>query len=189
MQIYLVRHPRPAVAPGVCYGRSDLSLAEDAAAAARRLLAFLPDDLAATPLYASPLSRCRLLAEQLHAAPRIDARLQELDFGAWELRAWQQIERSALDAWAADPLGFVAPQGEAVAALWARVGGFLADLQQQNPPRAVLVTHAGVMKVCAAELLGLATDDWLALTFDFASVTLIEDGRLVWHNRPSSNPV
>ena len=30
MELHLIRHPRPDVAPGVCYGRSDLGLAESA---------------------------------------------------------------------------------------------------------------------------------------------------------------
>ena len=28
MELYLIRHPRPQVAPGVCYGQTDLGLAE-----------------------------------------------------------------------------------------------------------------------------------------------------------------
>ena len=31
MELYLIRHPRPQVAPGVCYGQTDLGLAEPAA--------------------------------------------------------------------------------------------------------------------------------------------------------------
>ncbi|HMZ29882.1 MAG TPA: phosphoglycerate mutase, partial [Thauera aminoaromatica] len=28
MQLHLIRHPRPAVEPGICYGQTDLGLAE-----------------------------------------------------------------------------------------------------------------------------------------------------------------
>lgn len=171
MPLYLIRHPRPAVAPGLCYGRSDLALAEDVAAVAAKLGPLLP---AAAPLYSSPLQRCRLLAEQLHAAPRLDARLQEMDFGRWEMQAWEDIERSALDAWAADPLYYRPPGGETVAELRQRVREFLAELPS-GP--AVLVTHGGVIKLIAAELEGLEEREWLALRVDYGALRLVSRPR------------
>ncbi|MFA7268001.1 MAG: alpha-ribazole phosphatase family protein [Sterolibacterium sp.] len=184
MQLYLMRHPLPAVAPGLCYGRSDLALAGDAAVPAASLRPLLPED---APLFSSPLTRCRLLAEALHPAPNFDARLMELDFGAWEMRAWDAIDRSAIDAWAADPLAFTPPGGESVAALRHRVAEFLDELMARNLACAALVTHAGVMKACAAELLGLAPSEWFAMRFEYGSISLIEAGRLLWHNRPASD--
>ena len=54
----------------------------------------------------SPLGRCRALAELIgsafHLQPAYDRRLQEMDFGAWEGRDWNDIPRTELDAWAAD---------------------------------------------------------------------------------------
>lgn len=176
MRLFLIRHPAPDVAPGTCYGRTDLPLAEDAASVAASLAPLLP---AAAPLFSSPLARCRRLAELLHPAPRIDDRLRELDFGAWEMQPWDAIDRAALDAWAADPLHFAPPGGEAVADLRARVRSFLAELAGD----AILVAHAGVMKLCAAELAGVAPDAWFSMQFEYGTVTLIEDKRLVWHNR------
>lgn len=203
MRLYLVRHPRPAVADGTCYGRTDLPLAADPAACADGLRSLLPFD---APVFSSPLSRCRRLAEQLHAAPVFDDRLREMDFGDWEMQAWDAIDRAALDAWAADPLYFVPPGGEAVADLRARVAEFVSQL----PDEAVLVAHAGVMKACVAELVGVPmgdvhwtapnaslsavggsdpggrtreAPDWFSLRFDHGTATLIEDGRLVWQNR------
>ena len=83
MELYLIRHPRPQVAPGVCYGQTDLGLAEPAAEVAERLRPLLPADFT---LHASPLARARLLAEAL-GTPRLDARLQEIHFGDWEGRS------------------------------------------------------------------------------------------------------
>ena len=180
MQLYLIRHPRPDVAPGLCYGRSDLALAEDAVVIAAALRLLLPGNL---PVFSSPLKRCRLLAEALHPAPRFDQRLLELDFGAWEMRSWADIGRAAIDEWAADPEAYTPPGGESVGAMRARVAGFLDDLAGSGLTGAVLVTHAGVMKVCAAELLGLAPENWLSLKFEFGSVSLIDDLRGI-HNLP-----
>lgn len=174
MRLFLIRHPPPAVPPGTCYGATDLPLADDPARHAAALRPLLPAD---APLYSSPLSRCRQLAEALHPAPRFDVRIREIDFGDWEMQPWEALDRSLLDAWAADPFGFAPPGGEAVAALRARVAAFLAEL----PDEAVLVTHAGVIKVCAALLAG--EEDWFALRFDYGKLSLIENGRLVWINR------
>lgn len=176
MRLFLVRHPRPAVGPGVCYGRTDLPLAEDPTVRAAALRALLP---AGAPLFSSPLARCHQLAGLLHPQPTFDARLMELDFGTWEMQPWAAIDRAALDAWAADPLHYTPPGGESVAMLRTRVMACLADL----PDEAILVTHAGVMKLCAAELAGVPTDEWIALSFNYGSVSLIEAGALAWRNR------
>lgn len=174
MRLYLIRHPQPAVAPGICYGSTDLALAADPAAQAARLRDLLPGD---APLYSSPLTRARRLAEALHPAPRFDERLREIDFGHWEMQPWDRLDRGLIDAWAADPFHFVPPGGEAVAALRARVAAFLAELSGD----AVLVAHAGVIKVCAAELAG--EENWFSLRFDYGKLSLIEAGRFVWKNR------
>lgn len=162
------------MAPGICYGATDLPLADDPASHAAALAPLLPTGV---PIFTSPLLRCRLLAELLHPAPLFDDRIREIDFGDWEMQPWDSLDRTLLDAWAADPFNFVPPGGEAVAALRARVAGFLAEL----PGEAVLVAHAGVIKVCAGELAGVA--DWFGLRFDYGTASLIEDGRFVWKNR------
>lgn len=169
------------MAPGLCYGRSDVSLAEDAAVCAARLAPLLP---AGAPVFSSPLSRCRLLAEALHPAPRLDARLAELNFGAWEMQAWDAIDhtgRDGLDAWAADPLHFKGHGGESAAELQARVAEFFHD--HSHVEELVLVTHGGVMKACAGLLAGLSAPAWMGLSFDFGTVSLLGEGRLLWHNR------
>ena len=72
------------------------------------------------------------------------------------------------------------PGGETVADLRLRVRDFLDGLAED----AVLVAHAGVMKLCVAELAGVAPDAWFSMRFDYGSASLIEDGSLVWQNRP-----
>ena len=108
MELYLIRHPRPDVAPGTCYGQTDLGLAESPRVVAERLRPLLPADYA---LYTSPLRRARLLAEAL-GSPQVDARLQEIHFGEWEGRSFDEIGKAALDAWSAAPLDFAPPGGE-----------------------------------------------------------------------------
>ncbi|MCX8085462.1 MAG: alpha-ribazole phosphatase family protein [Rhodocyclaceae bacterium] len=176
MRLWLIRHPPPAVPPGLCYGATDLPLAEDPAPLAEALRPLLP---AGAPLFTSPLQRCRLLAERLHEAPIVDARLAELNFGDWEMQPWERLDRVLIEAWAADPARFQPPGGERVADFQARVAAFLAEL----PEEAVVVAHAGVIKVCAAMLAD--EPEWFGLAFEYGSLTLIERGvrRAVWPPR------
>jgi alpha-ribazole phosphatase len=167
MILHLVRHPRPLVATGTCYGRLDVE-AENAAAAARRLRAELPPRL---PVWSSPRRRCTELAGLLHPAPRHDARLAEMDFGAWEGRPWDEIPRHELDAWAADVAGYAPPGGESPRALQRRALDFVAGL---TVPEAVLVTHAGVIRVLVAYHRRLPAEEWTALHVAYGSRTSIE---------------
>jgi alpha-ribazole phosphatase len=170
VRVFLIRHPRPAVAPGVCYGASDLDLADGALDCAQRLRAVLP---ARVPVFSSPLRRCRRLAEALHDAPGIDERLREMNFGAWEMRPWSQIARAELDGWAAAPMAYAPPGGETVAEVFARVTAFLGERMGRGQDFAV-VTHAGVMRIFAARLQGLDQETWFGLSFGYGELTLLE---------------
>ena len=170
MRLYLIRHPRPAVAEGVCYGATDLPLHEDPGAVAERLRGAVPAGL---PVYSSPLRRCRELADCLHAEPVHDDRLREMHFGCWEMQRWDALPRTELDAWAADPLGYAPPGGESPAALLARVAEFIAELGVTGHTSAVLVTHAGVIKAAHGLLEPAGSTAWMQLSFGYASVTLL----------------
>ena len=211
MQLHLIRHPRPAVAPGICYGQTDLGLAEPTAEVAARLRPLLPERYT---LHASPLQRARLLAEQL-GAPRLDERLREMHFGAWEGVAFDTLGR-AIDAWAADPLGFRAPGGESAREMAARVLHWLdevlgaargggeagantwagaaagnasnaAGTQEAAAPALVVVAHGGPLRAIAGHLLGLPPERWLALDFGCGQVTRLDVESwgvvLRWFNR------
>ncbi|WP_300332639.1 alpha-ribazole phosphatase family protein [Accumulibacter sp.] len=167
MQLFLIRHPRPLHGAGLCYGQLDLA-AEDPAPVARRLRPLLPADAV---LCASPLLRCRRLAEALHAQPQFDQRLMEINFGEWEGQAWDAVERRLLDLWAADPLHFTPPGGESAACLQARAVGAVAEMRAA---RSIVVSHAGVIRALLGHYLGLAIDEWSVLPIDFGSLSLLE---------------
>lgn len=183
MELHLIRHPRPDVAPGVCYGQADVGLAESAIDVAARLRPLLPAHFA---LHASPLRRARLLAEAL-GTPQLDPRLKEISFGDWEGRHFDDIG-SAIDDWASDPLGFSAPGGESASAMAARVLNWFDELRAGTPPTAVVVVaHGGPLRVLAGHLLGLPAERWLGLEFACGQVTRLDVEPwgvvLKWFNR------
>ena len=152
----LMRHPRPATAPGTCYGRADVALAPGWEARIDTLAPGLPPIPA---ILASPASRCLRpalrLGARLSAPVREDPRLQELDFGAWENRPWAEIDRAESDPWAEDPIRRAPPGGESFAQLSARV----LQAAAEAPAGALLLTHAGPIRAI-----------WMARRgFDFAA--------------------
>lgn len=167
MRLYLVRHPKPLIEAGVCYGRLDCP-AEDVLAPAARLAAELPPGL---PVWSSPLLRCHALARALHPQPIIDERLAEIHFGDWEGRRWDDIPRAEIDAWAADVGGYVPPGGESPRALQRRALDFVASL---DVPEAVIVTHAGVIRTLVAHWQGLPPERWAELSVAYASCTVVD---------------
>ena len=169
MKLWLVRHAQPLIEAGICYGRLDMA-ADVAATAecARQLAELLP---AGIQVRTSTLQRCEQLAHALQAlrpdlAYEIDARLAEMDFGCWEGRAWNDIDRAELQAWTDDFACYAAGQeGESVAGFMARVVLAFDELTQgtltpalsqrareeEGENDTLWITHAGVIR--AAQLL------------------------------------
>ncbi|HKT64088.1 MAG TPA: alpha-ribazole phosphatase [Burkholderia sp.] len=167
MDVVLIRHPAVEVEPGVCYGRSDVPLAASADHGAQAVRAHLAALGAPLPeqLWTSPLTRCASVAERLALAfdvpLRRDALWQEMDFGAWELQRWDDIDRAALDAWAADLLHACAHGGESVARFAERVARVADAVGQVDAPQWAL-THAGVIRAFASHVLRVPLDTLLA---------------------------
>lgn len=183
MELHLIRHPRPDVAEGVCYGQSDIGLAESASEVAARLRPLLPRSYR---LHASPLARARLLADELGSAT-LDDRLKEMSFGEWEMVPYQSIG-AAIETWADDPLGFRAPGGESAHDMAQRVRGWLDEVLVADSGEAlVVVAHGGPLRVIAGHLLGIAPEGWLALGFECGQATRIDvapwGAVLRWFNR------
>lgn len=167
MQVFLIRHTRPLVDAGICYGQLDVP-AEDPLPVATRLKPLLP---AGTTVFSSPLKRARHLAEALDPEALFDERLREIDFGEWEGQPWNALDRHALDAWAADILHFIPPGGESVAGLQRRAIDFSATLHRSP---VALVTHAGVIRALLGHWRQLPVDQWTTLQIDFGSMLEIE---------------
>lgn len=195
MKLWLIRHTRADISDGICYGRSDVALPASFDADAQSLLAAIyedvnqaadrePGDTASMPVYSSPLQRCAQLAQRIAApaVPLFDARLQEMDFGAWELKPWATVDRAALDQWAADPLDWRIPGGETARELAARACAFLQELRTARVPAARLVTHGGVLRMLCATLWQQPLERALNLAIPFGSglhVRLSGDARLL----------
>lgn len=156
MSLWLIRHARPLIQAGVCYGALDVAADPvETEATAKRLAEALPSGLA---LRCSPRRRCLQLADALAAlrpdlAWAEDPRLAEIDFGAWEGRRWDALGEAAFTAWSADFARHRPGGGESVQDLMQRVAAAWdeASARLQAGQAQGWITHAGVIR--AARLL------------------------------------
>jgi alpha-ribazole phosphatase len=177
--LWLQRHAQPLVAPGICYGRTDMAADDKATAAAAQALqsAWAAEALPAGTIWHSPLQRCAQLATALQMqAPAFQLSacndLAEMDFGAWEGQRWDGIAREEMQAWTADFMAYAPGGGESLATMMARVTRALDAARQQalETGQPVLwISHAGVAQ-CAHWLL--TRGQRLPLAKDWPSVKL-----------------
>jgi alpha-ribazole phosphatase len=158
MRLYLIRHPQPLVESGICYGSSDVAVAaQECLRVSQALLSILPKGLR---LISSPLRRCAELTAKIVDAINcesidFDDRLVEMHFGDWELRAWDDIPRAEIDAWAADPATYRPGGGESVLQMAQRVCSFYDDLRLLRQD-SIVVCHAGTIRLLLACQRGLS---------------------------------
>ncbi len=149
------------------------------------LRAAIPD-VAGFDFVASPLARARdtmeILRTALGLAPaeyRIDPRLIEITFGAWEGHTFAELEAagtSDIRARRADKWGFVPPGGESYAMLAARVDRWLETLDRDT----VAVSHGAVGRVLRGRLLGVPDRDVPLLPAPQDQVLVWRDGYAEW---------
>lgn len=188
MDLVLIRHARPEVRQGVCYGCLDLPLADPMSPPAPAIAGAVRD-FTPTRLIASPLVRARdtALALGLPLAIEIEPCLREIDFGSWEGCAWDDIPRADLDAWAADLMAARPHGGESAAQAFARVTQWADALRDGSQGCLCVVAHAGPIRMLAAHWLGVPlarTVDW-ELGFGASCLFRVDatGARLGWWNR------
>lgn len=161
MRLYLIRHSQPSIAPGICYGSTDLPVAQEMLAhTLTSLLTTLPPTIR---LVSSPLRRCADLAVSLRDARvgtvlTLDARLAEMHFGSWELRDWDDIPREEIDAWNADTVSYHPGGGESVLQMAQRIHSFYTDCLAFENDCAV-ICHAGSIRLMLAAHQGLSPEE------------------------------
>lgn len=159
--IYLIRHSLPAVEVGTCYGRLDVPLAESSTAEIKLAISSLPS---MQIIYSSPSRRCRTLAEAIakrdRVSVRMDPRLHELDFGAWEGRRWDDVPQAEIDAWASNIWAVPPGAGESLRSLWTRIEDFrrieLEPATRGGRSATLIVSHQGPLRVLWAQPNNLA---------------------------------
>jgi alpha-ribazole phosphatase len=176
MEVYLVRHTKPAIGKDVCYGQTDIPIDESLfEQTAKDVLTALPTKTDA--IYSSPLLRCSTLAEYLlqnkyqHTEIKYSPLLKELDFGDWENKKWDDINQIDLQKWMADFVNETVPGGENFIVLHQRTNQFLSLLKNSSYSSVVIVTHAGIIRSITSLIHQSLLKDAFAINCDYGSLT------------------
>lgn len=178
-RLWLLRHAQPLIASGICYGHLDVPADTDATRRAAHAFvdAFLASSASSSrlvpersnrppiPIYVSGLQRARQLAEEVCLAlhPRTglgaaiveinlqtDSRLNEMDFGIWEGKAWSAIPKTAIEQWSADfarhKFGGKESCQEVIERVLAAYQATFERAHANQSSDVIWITHAGVIR-------------------------------------------
>jgi len=130
-------------------------------------------------LWASPLRRTMQTADPIARALGLEIRtadeLLEVDFGAWEGKEFIDLDHDpAWPRWNTARGRARAPGGETIAAVQARVCGFINDLCDRDPHGShVLVSHGDPIRAALAYYLGVPIDLFLRIEVYPGSISLL----------------
>ena len=174
MEIYVIRHTHVAVAPGVCYGQSDVDVSATFKEEVSQLKGKLPEHF--DRIYSSDLSRCSRLAEELAYDCEIvkDSRLRELNFGVWEQNRWDDVEVDSIKRWSESFDVTAPPNEETYSDLVGRVQSWYNEVKSNSDSERILViTHAGVIRALWAILLEIPLLNSFKIPVGFGEVLIL----------------
>ncbi len=178
-KIYLIRHPQTEAPPGICYGNSDVLVQKEALEQSVQKVLEKLNGLKPDICYSSPLSRCKVLADEL--VPPIKTitseRLREIDFARWEMTPWADIPEEEQKEWGQDFVNCKIHGGENFFDVQRRVISFWQELVQSDYQDVLVVSHAGLLRSLLAWLLDSSPKKIFAIQIDYGDVIRVE-----WHN-------
>ncbi|MHC0448271.1 alpha-ribazole phosphatase [Flavobacterium sp. 3-218] len=176
MEIYLVRHTETICEKGICYGQSDVDIAEPFDEIFNRIISELPSEAA---IFTSPLKRCVVLAKHIQnniktISYQEDERLKEMNFGDWELKTWNEIPPEQLNPWMEDFVNIKVSNGESFVELHKRVGEFLSEKISKIDQPVIIVAHAGIIRSILCHQTSLPLKEAFNNKVDFGEVIKID---------------
>nr|WP_297309947.1 alpha-ribazole phosphatase family protein [uncultured Flavobacterium sp.] len=151
MEVFVSRHTRVSVPSGICYGQTDVALRETFLEEIDQFKHRIPTDL--DIVFSSPLQRCVQVAKTFSEEINTDNRLLEMDFGLWEMKAWNDIPLVEIQPWYDDFVFTKTPNGENFEMLFLRLKSFLDELRTKDYQKVLIVTHAGIIRAIWTYLL------------------------------------
>jgi alpha-ribazole phosphatase len=185
MEIFLIRHTSVNVPKGICYGKSDVGLSERASEEIKNTVERLSNycDMETAKIWSSPAERCLQLTKSINPQFDIDERLWEMNFGDWEMKAWNDIKRKESETWMADFVNVSTPNGESFKELSARANEFLDEVITQAHPQVVLVNHSATIRTLICRALDLDLKNAFRMEIDYGSISKITYKNGFWSVR------
>ena len=133
-------------------------------------------------VYTSPMERAREtaapVARAARVAARVEAGLNECDFGEWTGRRLRELSRAPESKTVQRyPSGFRFPGGESFPQMQTRVAAALAGLVTRHPGEVIVaVSHGDPIKAAVALALGTPLDLFQRIVIAPASITAVAYG-------------
>ncbi len=176
MIIYLIRHTKPDVPDGTCYGQSDIDVKEAEFKLTVSRIEQKIDFNKIEKVYTSPLKRCSLLAHSLLSEQSeiiTDKRIKELNFGKWELQKWEDIDSGELERWGNNFVHERVPQGESHMDLYHRISEFWDETIEGDAETLAIVTHGGVIKSLLSKILEMPLEKSFSIKVHYGELIAI----------------
>ncbi|MFD0962902.1 alpha-ribazole phosphatase family protein [Pseudofulvibacter geojedonensis] len=171
MEIYLIRHTTPKIDSGICYGQSDLDLINNYAEEISRVTSSI--QTIKPEIYSSPLKRCTILAKSFNENIVLDSNLKEINFGDWELKAWNDIDSEELNIWMKNFVFEKPPNGESYIELSKRVNESFDRIVTLSDSNKIIITHAGVIRAIIARLNNIDLKDSFKIKLEYGHIIKI----------------
>ncbi len=174
-EICFIRHPKTVVGYSICYGASDIDVADDVLEQTAQEVLSKLDGFAPNGCYSSPLMRCHKLAKRLFPQQEItlEDTIREVNFGEWEGLSWDKIPTDLQKKWGNDIEHFKGHGGENFIELRKRIVPFWEHILHNDEEKIVVVAHAGVIVALLSHLLQADPTKVFMLDITFGSVVRI----------------
>ena len=161
MNLYFLRHGETEQnKKKVFYGSLDVGLTEKGRLQAKKASKFF-DAINFDKVYTSDRKRTKETAELVLEDQEFtmihDARINEIDFGEFEGKNYEEIQKrypKQCEEWKNNWKDFVPPNGESYGQFYKRVQAFFDELLAQNDENVLVVTHGGVIRSLYCFVLG-----------------------------------
>lgn len=177
MNLYLIRHTRVDVKPGICYGQTDVGVAASFQSEKEKVKKEI-EGVSFDAVFSSPLFRCKTLAESLIQKESIvlDDRLKELSFGAWELKAWDEIYSSTEGkVWMDNYQILSTLNGESYPEMVERISSFYSELILKEYKNVAVFSHSGFIRILKSIIHKQPINElFTSFKPDYGSVTKFE---------------
>jgi len=130
-------------------------------------------------VYASDLSRAvesaNIIASCYGLSVNIIKGLREINLGKWEGLSFDEQYHDGFKRWLEDPLSYTPPNGEPLYEASERVLMALKDIINEKIQNSIaIVTHAGVIRIIIAEILGIKPSYMYRIAQDYGCINIID---------------
>ena len=168
---------------GKIQGRHDVSLNKTGLKQAE-LLAMGMDKRPVVQIFSSrqkrALETAQAVGRRQHVAVTVIDGLEEVEFGEWEGKTWDEISREypeEFKVWCTEPAEIVPPGGESRPQIYRRIGNALKEILRRSRGDIAIVSHGAALAYMVSIMLEKELGDHDEIIVKNASISTVEYDR------------